>query len=282
MVFEYYKYEPSKDFYELYNLFRLAFPNSKHLIKNPVTYQSYLNWLYLDNPLGLPVGYNAYCEGKLVGHYACIPLNWSYENKIYRALLSLNTAVHPNFRRKGLFSELAEKTYKFAKKEGFDFVYGVSNSNSTHGFMKLGFCLVGELYLQLCVLPSFKNMQDDVDKIKLCQIQSNQFVNWRLNRPFTKYSKTGRRIVSKSKTSVVKVISKEIDINKMGMLFRQEVFPSIYFYMGSVKQKKMLSVPSIFRPATFNLIYKALSQRSQNLGTNLEDWDLDFLDFDLA
>ena len=282
MIFEYYKYEASNDFHELYDLFCLAFPNSKHLIKNPDTYQSYLHWLYLNNPLGRPVGYNAYSKGKLVGHYVCIPSSWSYENKTYKGLLSLNTAVHPDFQRKGIFSKLAEKTYNFAQKDEYDFVYAVSNSNSTHGFMKLGFSLVGKLNLQLCFLPPFKNKQDDFKKRALHRKQSDKFLNWRLNRPFTKYSKSERRIISKSITSIFKVISNEVDINKMGVHFKREVFPSIYFYLGSVKQKQMLSVPSILRPAAFNLIYKPLSQRSHNLGANLKDWDLDFLDFDLA
>ena len=282
MVFEYYKYEPSKDFKELNDLFRLAFPKSTHLIKNPATYQSYLNWLYLKNPLGLPVGYNAYCEGKLVGHYACIPSMWSYDNEKYRALLALNTAVHPDFQRKGIFSELAKRTYIFAKKEQYDFIYGVSNSNATPGNVKLGFSLVGKLYLHLCFFASSQKEQTDLSKRRLSQEQSNKFLDWRLNRPFTEYSKTEKRIISKSRTSIVRIISKEIDMNKTKAVYKKERLPSIYFYMGSIEQKKMISVPSIFRPAAFNLIYKPLSPRSHNLSTNLEDWDLDFLDFDLA
>ena len=96
------------------------------------------------------------------------------------------------------------------------------------------------------------------------------------------YSKTDRRIISKSRTSILRVISKETDMNKTKMVYKKERFPSIYFYMGSVKQKKMISIPNIFRPAAFNLIFKPLSLRSYNLSANLEDWDLDFLDFDLA
>ena len=74
MIVEYNKYEAIDDFHELYGLFRLAFPYSTHFIKGRDSYQIYLNWLYLKNPLGFPIGYNAYYEGELVGHYACIPL----------------------------------------------------------------------------------------------------------------------------------------------------------------------------------------------------------------
>ena len=204
---------------------------------------------------------------------------WYYDNKKYRALLALNTAVHPDFQRKGIFSELAKRTYSFAKKAQYDFIYGVSNSNATVGNLKLGFYLVGELYLHLCFDASLKKEQTNFNKRRLSQERSNKFLEWRLNRPFTKYSKTDRRIISKSRTSILRVISKEIDMNKTKKVYKKERFPSIYFYMGSVKQKKMISIPSIFRPAAFNLIFKPLSLRSYNLSANLEDSDLDFLDF---
>ena len=114
MIFEYKKYEAIDDFHDL---FRMAILNWTDFIKNRDAYQIYVNWLYLKNPLGYPIGYNAYREGKLIGDYACIPSVWYFGDEKYRALLVLNTAVHSDFQRKGIFSELAKRIYTFAKKE---------------------------------------------------------------------------------------------------------------------------------------------------------------------
>ena len=47
-----------------------------------------------------------------------------------------DTMTHPDHRGKGLFVRLAEITYQTAKQEGVEFVYGIPNSASHHGFAK--------------------------------------------------------------------------------------------------------------------------------------------------
>ena len=190
--------------------------------------------------------------------------------------------MHPNFQRKGMFSKLAEKTYELAKKDGYDFVYGISNKNSTSGFIKLNFSLVGKLHLQLCPLPLNKRKEVKLNIRKLSQGQGLDFLNWRLNRPFTNYSKNTKRIVSKPKNLFVKVISREMYIDKVPIPDDRLSLPYFYFYMGSSKQKMMFSLPNFLRPAALNLIYKPLNKRAYNLRTSLKDWDFDFIDFDLA
>ncbi len=98
--------------------------------------------LYIKNPLGPAVGYNAYWgrDRQLAGHYASIPMEALIDGIKARGLLSLNTAIHPQHQGKRLFTRLAESTYARSANEGFKFVIGVANQNSTHGFVKrLGF-----------------------------------------------------------------------------------------------------------------------------------------------
>lgn len=107
---------------------------------------AYLDWLYVANPDGAAVGYDAWDGERLAAHYVCVPARAWVEGKEVRVLLSLNTATYPDYQGKGLFTRLAAMTYEAGAAAGFDGCYGVANANSTPGFVrKLGFQLVRPL-----------------------------------------------------------------------------------------------------------------------------------------
>jgi GNAT superfamily N-acetyltransferase len=107
---------------------------------------TYLAWLYVANPDGQAVGFDAWDGERLAAHYVCVPARAWVQGQLVRVLLSLNTATHPDYQGKGLFTKLAAMTYEAGAAQGFDGVYGVANANSTPGFVrKLGFQLVRPL-----------------------------------------------------------------------------------------------------------------------------------------
>ena len=121
-------------------LFSACFPDAGHLRGD------YLRWLYRDNPAGVVVGTDAWDGPRLAAHYACIPAAAGLEGRDRTVLLSLNTATHPDYQGRGLFTRLAEATYDAGERYGHALVYGVANANSTPGFLrKLGFSLAGPL-----------------------------------------------------------------------------------------------------------------------------------------
>ncbi|MBL8115673.1 MAG: GNAT family N-acetyltransferase [Acidobacteria bacterium] len=121
-------------------LFTACFPGASHL------HETYLRWLYRENPAGTVVGFDAWESGRLAAHYVCVPASVQVGGAPRRALLSLNTATHPDFQGRGLFTRLAEATYARGTEAGYDLVFGVANANSTPGFVrKLGFHLVTPL-----------------------------------------------------------------------------------------------------------------------------------------
>jgi len=106
----------------------------------------YLRWLYSENPDGPVVGFDAWEGSCLAAHYVTIPAPMRVNGTLRKALLSLNTATHPAYQGQGLFTKLAEQTYRSATDQGFECVYGIANANSTPGFQRrLGFTLVGQL-----------------------------------------------------------------------------------------------------------------------------------------
>ncbi|MBT9160328.1 MAG: hypothetical protein DDT26_01605 [Dehalococcoidia bacterium] len=122
------------------SLFQTCFPTATHLDVR------YLEWLYTKNPSGTVIGMDAWEGDRLAAHYVCVPGAAMLDGKRARVLLSLNTATHPDFQGKGIFTKLADATYCAGAERGFSAVYGVANANSTPGFVrKLGFSLIAPL-----------------------------------------------------------------------------------------------------------------------------------------
>jgi hypothetical protein len=139
----------SKDKLQQYvDLFKLCFPNSSLTLE-------YLDWLYFQNPQGFVVGYDAINNGRVVAHYACIPIE--IEGFSQKCLLSVNTATHPDFQGLGIFKLIAQQTYDTYTRS-FSSVIGVANGNSEKTFIeKLGFMKFGNLDLRFGNLVRERN-----------------------------------------------------------------------------------------------------------------------------
>lgn len=164
-------------------LFRACFPSATHLDRR------YLQWLYADNPAGPVVGMDAWDGGRLAAHYVCVPAAARWQGRDCRVLLSLNTATHPEYQGKGLFTRLAERTYAEGAQRGFSAVYGVANANSTPGFVrKLGFGLVGALDARVGVgridrmAPADRQRESDFHRLWTAEA-----LHWRCANPARPY-----------------------------------------------------------------------------------------------
>ncbi|PBQ31148.1 hypothetical protein CNR22_05005 [Sphingobacteriaceae bacterium] len=86
---------------------------------------AYIGFLALDNKTDEPAGY-----------YGVFPLLAQIEGKEILVAQSGDTMTHPKHQGKGLFTELAKKTYILAQEQGIKFVFGFPNKNSFPGFKK--------------------------------------------------------------------------------------------------------------------------------------------------
>jgi hypothetical protein len=97
-------------------------------------------WKYECNPAGFDSETGilvAEDQGMIVGHYAVIPFKIQIGNKIVIAAQSVDTAVHPEYRRLGMFSELARKTYAEVLNR-YPFLFGFPSEMAYKGFVDLG------------------------------------------------------------------------------------------------------------------------------------------------
>ena len=69
-------------------------------------------------------------------YYGVFAVKLCIEGEIVQAAQSGDTATHSNHRGKGLFIELAKKTYSLCNELGIEIVFGFPNKNSYPGFVK--------------------------------------------------------------------------------------------------------------------------------------------------
>jgi hypothetical protein len=244
----------------------------------------FIKWQYGDNPVGNIVGFNAMAGNVIAAHYVTQPLYANLNGQHTKGLLSLNTATHNDHRGKGLFTQLAEKTYETAASEGFSFVVGVANQNSVHGFTKkLGFQLVGQLHAkvglgQIPALPANTGLQYERE-------WDAETLAWRLQNPSANYFSRGKNTISYfSKTHLSFIKSQLISVpDTMGKTLSGGGFNPITLYIGaeqglSFKGKLFFDIPMRFRPAPLYLIFKDLTGKGQTL--NFENIRFKLIDFD--
>jgi GNAT superfamily N-acetyltransferase len=83
------------------------------------------------------VGYIAYDQFNFpAAFYGVYPCQIEYQGKFYLAAQSGDTMTHSKHVGKGLFTQLATKTYEYCRENGFHLVFGFPNENSFPGFIK--------------------------------------------------------------------------------------------------------------------------------------------------
>lgn len=91
------------------------------------------------------IGFIAYCDDLPVAYYGVIPCFIEYDNMVVLAAQSGDTMTHPEHQKKGLFVQLAQRTYELCKSSGIQLVYGFPNQNSHRGLIKLGWTFTENL-----------------------------------------------------------------------------------------------------------------------------------------
>jgi GNAT superfamily N-acetyltransferase len=249
-------------------LLRQVFPDALHLTGEVLT------WEYVDNPDGAAVGFNAWMGGDLAAHYATIPLRARVNGREERGLLSLNTATAPAHQGKGLFTKLADSTYRYAAQQGFGFVIGVANANSTHGFVKkLGFQLVSPLRAMVGAGPLPRRTAAHVQYERLWHTDA---LRWRLAHPLYSYtlkheagtdlllserSQFGARLLlgAMDRASLAGV---EVPAHHGGLPLRIWVGldPAMRWTL-----RPYVNIPMRLRPSPLNLIFKDLTGQGRTL-----------------
>ena len=238
----------------------------------------YLKWQYADNPVGSIVGFNAYKGDVLAAHYVTMPIYMNIEDKKTLGVLSLNTATHPDHRGKRLFSILAERTYQYAAENGYKFVIGVANANSTHGFIKhLKFYLIGPLTFKIGVGMSIYPQRD----YTFTRYWDKELMDWRLKNPSMEYYKNNGVIVSPIKVGFKKLVC--CNGANLTTLPKLNLRPlNLYIgYGANLCNGLYVNLPKFIKRSPFNLIFRDLTD-GQLPEVTKDNILFELMDFDVA
>ncbi len=109
-------------------------------------------WEFTRAPGGSPVLWAAEAGGRLIGHYALIPLEMSSFGQPLKGAKAESAMVDPEYRGRGICSRLVELTLRDARQRGISVVWGFPNERSFRIMERSGRIHIGGLYGYIRVL----------------------------------------------------------------------------------------------------------------------------------
>jgi GNAT superfamily N-acetyltransferase len=146
----------------------------------------FLAWDYARCPVGPAVGINAYADGALVGHIAGTPFRARLAGREERGLNLHHAVTDPTHGGRGIFKAFVAAVLEAGAADGYGFVVGLPNANSTFGVVeRLGFQLVRSLDVKLGIGPTPE--RDERVEPQFARLWSEAELAWRLARPGARY-----------------------------------------------------------------------------------------------
>lgn len=106
-------------------------------------------WKHLDNPFGKSPVLLAEEDGKIIGVRAFLNWEFTQSNKLINSCRAVDTAIHPDFQGKGLFTKLTLNLIDQIREDGFQLIYNTPNTQSLPGYLKMGWEKWGKLPLKM-------------------------------------------------------------------------------------------------------------------------------------
>ena len=109
-------------------------------------YGAFFRWKHQENPFGPSAGWVAEVDGHLAGFRTFLRWSWDVPGRgPVRAVRAVDTATHPDFQGRGIFSRLTMHALESLEAEGVGFVFNTPNDNSRPGYLKMGWQLIARL-----------------------------------------------------------------------------------------------------------------------------------------
>ena len=121
----------------IHQLFELSLDSSRD--------RRFWHWKHVDNPFGETYWLVAEAEGEIVGARAFMQWEWLAQGRRFRAVRAVDTATHPDWRRKGIFTNLTREMIEEVEADGVDFIFNTPNQASRPGYLKMGWEVVDKI-----------------------------------------------------------------------------------------------------------------------------------------
>ena len=199
--------------------------------------------------------------------------------RVVRCLRSMAVVTHPDYRGRGLFAKLTNCAVEEAKRQGYEFIYAVTNENSFPVFIKhCGFSSITQLEVMIGLGMNVKENGSKTYK----RYWSAETLNWRLSHG--KYMRVNNAIIGAYKYGVntflgvldeataklCKIPTKSFDLG-----------PKLYVGLGAKVPCTYIKMPKFVKHSPFNLIFRDLTEGRLPMMT-ADNVFYQLIDFDVA
>ena len=105
----------------------------------------FLTWKHRENVFGPSPGWLALDGPRLVGFRTFLRWEFTDGGATRRAVRAVDTATHPDYRGRGIFSRLTLLALEELRDDGVAFVFNTPNDQSRPGYLKMGWSAIGRL-----------------------------------------------------------------------------------------------------------------------------------------
>jgi GNAT superfamily N-acetyltransferase len=102
----------------------------------------FFRWKHLESPFGRSYMLVAEEDGRIVGLRAFMRWRFRVGGRVLRAVRAVDTATHPDYQGRGIFSRLTHKAVEDLSGQA-DLIFNTPNDQSLPGYLKMGWGLVG-------------------------------------------------------------------------------------------------------------------------------------------
>jgi GNAT superfamily N-acetyltransferase len=103
----------------------------------------YWSWKHAENPFGASPMLVAEANGEVVGLRVFMRWRWTSGGMSIPAVRAVDTATHPAWRGRGIFSDLTRRMIDRMRDEGVALVFNTPNDQSRPGYLKMGWISIG-------------------------------------------------------------------------------------------------------------------------------------------
>jgi GNAT superfamily N-acetyltransferase len=132
-------------------------------------YEQLYAWKHEQNAFGRSPAWVA-CDGaRIAGIRVLMPWEFRRGDAIVHAVRAVDTATHPEYQGRGIFTRLTLQAIEELRAEGIAFVFNTPNDQSRPGYLKMGWQVVGRLPtavrpVQLGALPRILSARVPADR----------------------------------------------------------------------------------------------------------------------
>jgi glycosyltransferase involved in cell wall biosynthesis/GNAT superfamily N-acetyltransferase len=108
-------------------------------------FEQLFSWKHDENAFGPSYMWVAMNGSKIVGLRAFMRWEFVRGGEVLRTVRAVDTATHPEYQGKGLFTSMTLKAIDEVRADGVDFVFNTPNEKSRPGYLKMGWQVVGRI-----------------------------------------------------------------------------------------------------------------------------------------